>query len=182
MKILIVEDDIKLRNELQLFLNNNSYEVTCLEDFNDAIKSILNIHCDLILLDINLPILNGELICKELKKKIMTPIIMITSQNTEIDELLSLNYGADDFVAKPFNPQILLARINRLLVPNQIQLLKYQDSNIDLLTSTIKRNNQEIELSKNELKILCFLVKNIKKIVSRDDLMDYLWDSDEFID
>lgn len=181
-KILIIEDDEKLRNELKIFLNNNGYETNALTCFDDAINNILKSDCDLIILDINLPVLNGELICKELRKKITTPIIIITSQNTEIDELLSLNYGADDFVTKPFNTQILLARINRLLKTNTAQVLKYHDLSVDIMVSEISYHNNSVALSRNELMIITYLVKHQGAIVSRDDLMDYLWDTDTFVD
>ena len=181
-KILIVEDDEKLRNELKTFLINNGYEVDTLTEFNDTINSILNKQSDLILLDINLPYLNGEVIVKSLKQNVKTPVIIITSQNSDIDELLCLNYGADDFVSKPFNLQVLLARINRLLKEEVSDFLRYNDLEVNLLNSTMKYNNNVMELSKNELKILGFLIKNKGHIVSRDDLMDYMWNTNEFVD
>ena len=181
-KILIVEDDEKLRNELKTFLINNGYEVDTLTEFNDTINSILNKQTDLILLDINLPYLNGEVIVKSLKQNVKTPVIIITSQSSDIDELLCLNYGADDFVSKPFNLQVLLARINRLLKEEVSDFLRYNDLEVNLLNSTMKYNNNVMELSKNELKILGFLIKNKGHIVSRDDLMDYMWNTNEFVD
>ena len=181
-KILIVEDDEKLRNELKTFLINNDYEVETLNEFNDSINQIMNMPSDLILLDINLPYLNGEVIVKNLKQKLKTPVIIITSQNSDMDELLCLNYGADDFVAKPFNLQILLARINRLLKEDVCDILKYNDLEVNLLNSTMKYNNKVMELSKNEIKILGYLIKNKGHIVNRDELMDYMWNTNEFVD
>jgi DNA-binding response OmpR family regulator len=181
-KILIVEDDEKLRKELKTFLVNNGYEVNTLDEFNDSINKIMDIPSDLILLDINLPYLNGEVIVKSLKEKIKTPVIIITSQNSDIDELLCLNYGADDFVTKPFNLQVLLARINRLLKVDISDILKYNDLEVNLLNSTMKYDNKVMELSKNEIKILGYLIKNKGHIVNRDDLMDYMWDTNEFVD
>lgn len=181
--ILIVEDDIKLRNELSLFFINNGYQTTLIDDFSNTIESILNINSDLILLDINLPNINGEVILKNLRNKINTPIVIITSRNTEFDELLSINYGADDFITKPFNTQILLARIERLLKKNNYEeQIKYKDLIIDLSKSSIIKNDEIIDLSKNELKILTHLLNNKNRIVSRDDLMNYLWNTNEFID
>ena len=181
-KILIVEDDEKLRKELKTFLVNNGYEVNTLNEFNDSINKIMDIPSDLILLDINLPYLNGEVIVKSLKEKIKTPVIIITSQNSDIDELLCLNYGADDFVTKPFNLQVLLARINRLLKVDVSDILKYNDLEVNLLNSTMKYDNKVMELSKNEIKILGYLIKNKGHIVNRDDLMDYMWNTNEFVD
>ena len=113
-KILIVEDDEKLREELKIFLDRNGYKTIVLEKFDNSIEDILNINPDLVLLDINLPYFDGEYICKEIRKTSTVPIIMITSRDSEIDELLSLNYGADQYVTKPYNIQILLAKIKKI--------------------------------------------------------------------
>ena len=183
-KILIVEDEVKLRLELKTFINNNGYEVTTIDNFDNTIKSILNTECDLVILDINLPNVNGEYILKEIRKDSNIPIIIVTSRNTEIDELLSINYGADDFITKPYNKEILLARINRILNRNTLDELKikYKDIILDISKSIIIKDNINIDLTKNELKIFYYLLKNIGKIISRDELMDYLWDNNEFVD
>lgn len=114
-KILIVEDDEKLCDELKIFLNNNGYEARTLKKFDNTIHDILSINPDLLLLDINLPNNDGEFICKEIRKVSNLPIIMVTSRDNELDELISINYGADHYVTKPFNIQILLAKIASLL-------------------------------------------------------------------
>ena len=114
-KILIVEDDEKLRQELKIFLEKNGYEVLILEKFENAVQDIIEASADLILLDINLPYLDGEYICKEIRKANNTPIIMVTSRDSELDELISLNNGADQYVTKPYTIQILLAKISALL-------------------------------------------------------------------
>ncbi len=114
-KILIVEDDEKLCNELKIFLHNNGYEAQTLKKFDDTIQDILKMNPDLLLLDINLPNNDGEFICKEIRKVSNLPIIMVTSRDNELDELISINYGADHYVTKPFNIQILLAKIASLL-------------------------------------------------------------------
>ena len=182
-KILIIEDEEKLRNELKDFLSHNGYEVEIITNFDNVIDSTLNLNVDLILLDINLPIVSGEYICKELRKSISTPIIIVTSRNTEMDELISINYGADDFITKPYNSQILLARINRLINRNNFEdIISFNNIKINVSSSLLIRNDNKIDLSRNELKILVYLVKNKNKIVSRDELMDYLWEMDEFID
>lgn len=183
-KILIIEDEIKIREELKIFLENNGYLVEIISDFSDVINYINKIKIDLILLDINLPNINGQFICKELRKDNNTPIIMITSKNTELDELISLNYGADDYITKPFNLQILLARIERTLNRNRenSSIIEYKDFVLDISKSAIVKNNNIVDLSKNEFKILHYLLTNKGKIVSRDNLIDYLWDNNEFID
>ena len=186
-KILIVEDDEKLREELKIFLDRNGYKTIVLEKFDNSIEDILNINPDLVLLDINLPYFDGEFICKEIRKTSTVPIIMITSRDSEIDELLSLNYGADQYVTKPYNIQILLAKINGLLKrskntdANQ-NIIDCKDFILNISKSIIEKDNNKIELTKNEIKILHYLVQNRGKIVSREEIIDYLWDSQSFID
>ena len=184
-KILIIEDEIKLREELKKFLINNGYKIITIDSFENTLEELKNIDCDLILMDINLPNINGEFMCKEYRKFKNTPIIMVTSKNTEIDELLSINYGADDFITKPYNPQILLARIERLLKrvnEKDINIVEYQNIKLDISKSIIIKDNKQIELSKNELKIFHYLFKNRGTIISRDEIMNYLWDDGDFID
>ena len=184
MTILIVEDEEKIREELKIFLESNGYQVETVKEFQNLDTNIFKINCDLILLDINLPFINGEYLLKEIRKKSNLPIIMITSKNTELDELLSISLGADDFITKPFNPQILLARINRLLTRknNQSETIKYKNALIDVSKSLIETEHNKENLTRNELKILTYLLENKGTIVSRDDLINYLWDSDEYID
>ena len=184
MTILIVEDEEKLREELKIFLESNGYQVETVKEFQNLDTNIFKINCDLILLDINLPFINGEYLLKEIRKKRNLPIIMITRKNTELDELLSISLGADDFITKPFNPQILLARINRLLTRknNQSETIKYKNALIDVSKSLIETEHNKENLTRNELKILTYLLENKGTIVSRDDLINYLWDSDEYID
>ena len=114
-KILIVEDDEKLRDELEIFLKNNGYKAESLKSFKNTLNDILEIKPDLLLLDINLPGADGEFLCKEIRKKSNMPIIIVTSRDNEIDELLSINNGADHYITKPFNIHILLAKISSLL-------------------------------------------------------------------
>ncbi|MDO4282963.1 MAG: response regulator transcription factor [Clostridia bacterium] len=186
-KILIVEDDEKLRNELEIFLMKNGYEVGSLSKFDNTVKDILKISPSLILLDINLPFLDGEFVLKEIRKVSDVPIIMVTSRENEIDELLSLNYGADDYVTKPFNIQILLAKIATVLKrvnKGDISYNKIDCGNftLNISKSVIEKDDKVIDLTKNELKILHFLVQKRGHIVSRDEIMEYLWDSSNFID
>lgn len=181
-KILIVDDEEKLRNELKYFLENNGYEVILITDFNDTLNEIVASKADLILLDIGLPYLDGETICKNLRKKITTPIIMVTSKNTPLDEIISINYGADDFITKPYNTGVLLARIDRLLKRVSNSTIIYYDLTIDFEAGHITKGNMTEELTRNENKILKYLLTYRGKIVDRNDLMDYLWNDNEFID
>ena len=185
MKIYIVEDDIVLRQELIKLLNSYGYECIFSDDFKNIVDLIIKSNPDLILLDINLPYFNGHYICKELRKFINTPIIVVTSLNNDIEELTSINLGADDFITKPYNPQILLARISSILRRvNNVNTEKICYNGLDLILSksiAIYKNNQ-IELTKNELKILNILIYNANNIVPRDNIMNELWQSDTFID
>lgn len=171
-KILIVEDDEKLRRELEIFLNNNGYQAQTLDTFEHTIQDILEQHPDLLLLDINLPNADGEYICKEIRKISSLPIIIITSCDNELDELLSINYGADHYITKPFNIQILLAKIGSLL--RRISMKGESQEKIDckefvfnISRSTIEKEGKELELTKNEFKILKYLVKNREKNSSK---------------
>lgn len=186
-KILIVEDDEKLRDELEIFLNKNGYRAESLKNFTNTIEDILKINPDLVLLDINLPIYDGQYICKEIRKKSEMQVIMVTSRDSELDELISLNYGADWYITKPFNTQILLAKINSLLrranMSGEVNdKIDAKDFILDTSKSMIQKGEKNVELTKNEYKILKYLVANREKIVSREDIMECLWESESFID
>lgn len=186
-KILIVEDDEKLRNELKIFLEKNGYKVEVLGNFKNTIQDILNIKPDIVLLDINLPNVDGQYVCKEIRKTSNMGIIIVTSRDSEIDELLSINYGADHYITKPYNIQILLAKIASLLrrtnASGEISdKIDAKDFIINTSNSTIEKQGKIIELTKNEYKILKYLVQNREKIVSREEIMDCLWETESFID
>jgi len=186
-KILIVEDDKKLREELKIFLNNSGYEAYVLESFSNTINDIIDINPDLLLLDINLPNIDGQYICKELRKVSDISIIIITSRDSELDELISLNYGADYYVTKPFNIRILLAKIEALLRRSKRNEYSQDKINcgefiLNMSKSLIEKEGKFIELTKNEFRILKLLCQNREKIVSRDNIIEYLWDNESFID
>ena len=186
-KILIVEDDEKLRHELKVFLDKNGFDAIEFDKFENPVENILNENADLILLDINLPFSDGKFILSEIRKVSDVPIMMITSMNNDIDELISLNYGADHYVTKPFNIQILLAKITGLLKRSNNSNINLEKINcgkfiLNISQSMIEKDDKKVELTKNELRILHFLVKNRNKIVSREDIMEYLWESESFID
>ena len=186
-KILIIEDDEKLRNELETFLNKNGFVATSLKKFDNAVEDILNEKADLLLLDINLPYTDGEFICKEVRKISNVPIIMVTSRDNEMDELLSLNYGADQYVTKPYNIQILLAKIVGLLKRNQNagnnpDKIDCGEFVLNTAGRIIEKEDNKVELTKNEYKILEYLVLYRQQLISWDEIMDYLWESEEFVD
>lgn len=186
-KIMIIEDDITIREELKIFLNRYGYEISAPDEFQNIIDLIKGEAPNLILLDINLPIFDGYYICREIRKFSDVPIIIVTSRDSDVDELMSMNLGADDFVTKPYNTQILLARIESILKraykSSVVQdVLEYKEMKLNLSNGTVTYDSQTIEITKNELKILSYLIKNKGKIVSREKLMNYLWDCEMFID
>lgn len=176
-RILIIEDDEKLREELKIFLNKNGYEATTLTTFDNTINDILKINPDLILLDINLPNTDGEYICKEIRKKSNMPIIIVTSRDNEIDELLSINNGADHYITKPFNIQILLAKIGSLLRRTNMQgetndKIDVKDFILNTSNNTIEKGGKVIELTKNEYKILKYLDTKQKKKLYQEKILN----------
>ncbi len=185
-KIVIIEDTEMIREELKTFLSRYGYETVAPASFETVIEDTLKEKPDLILLDINLPVMDGYYICREIRKTSDIPIIVVTSRNNEMDELMSMNLGADDFVTKPFNTQILLARIETVLRRVSGSKLRdkvfYHELELNLSNGSATFNGTTAELTKNELKILSCLIKNKGKIVSRDDLMDFMWNSDAFVD
>ena len=186
MKIYIIEDDKVLRTELMKLLNSYGYECAYSDDWQNIIQLALQESPDLILLAINLPIFDGFHICREIRKQSEVPIIVVTSRSTDMDELMSMNLGADDFVTKPYNTQILIARIAALLkrsvAATALQSTEYKGVTFQQAKGIITFEGNSAELTKNEMKILSVLLKNTGKIVSRDELMNELWQSDEFVD
>lgn len=186
-KIMIVEDDETISNELKELLLNSGYEAVILQDFNDSLGEILRESPDLLLLDINIPYMNGELLLQKLRKVSNIPIIMVTSKNSETDEALSISYGADDYITKPYNPNILLLRIGAVLkriganYGANLNELYYKDLMFDTQKGVIKKDKMEIVLTKNEMIIFSYLLSHQNKIVTRDELMTTLWDNTEFV-
>lgn len=186
-KIVIVEDSESIREELKTYLERYGYEVKAPDSFENIVEYLDKSNADLILLDINLPLYDGYYICREVRKKSEVPIIVVTSRDSQVDELMSINLGADDFITKPYNTEILLARVSTILKRsygknNNEEILSYGDLKLNLANGSISYNSKSIELTKNELKILAYLIKHRGKIVSRDTLMDALWQSDLFLD
>lgn len=186
-KIIIIEDDEVIRDELQSFLQRYGYEVKAPLDMDNIINYIESENAELILLDINLPMYDGYYICREIRKTSEVPIIIVTSRDSEVDELMSMNLGADDFITKPYNTEILLARITNILKRTYgniktSSILSYRDFNLNLSNATIIYKDNSLELTKNEVKILSFLINNKGNIVKRDSLMECLWKADFFVD
>lgn len=184
MRILIIEDDLEQQRELKQLLNSSSYEVVIAKDFSNLLEEVMEVMPNLILLDINLPMISGEVFLRELRRTTDVPVIMLTSKNNEADEVLSMSYGADDYITKPYNPTILLLRIEAILKRMQqtSDFLVVDDMHIFPDRGLIQCKNEEILLTKNEMLILKLLVQNRGRIVSREEIMDDLWNSYEFVD
>ncbi len=183
MKILIIEDEKALRDELSVLLKNSGYDTDCVTDFTDTAVYMKKSDADLILLDINLPNVNGETLLQDFRRESTTPVIMLTSRTSEIDEVLSMSYGADDFVTKPYNPTILLLRISAVLkrTSKNVSSQMYHDAKVSTVKGSLIRGDTEQILTKNEMIIFQLMLDRLGEIVTRDELMTALWDNDEFI-
>lgn len=184
MRILIVEDDLEQQKELKRLLTSSGYEAILATDFSCLLEEVRNVKPQLILMDIHLPFISGEVFLKELRKEADIPVIMVTSKNNEADEVLSMSYGADDYITKPYNPTILLLRIEAILkrLQKTSDFFLLEEMHIFPDRGLIKCREMEILLTKNEMLILKILVQNRGKIVSREEIMDDLWNSYEFVD
>lgn len=182
-RIMIIEDDVPIREELIQLLKNSGYETIALTDLSDPVSAILSSGADLLLLDITLPGLNGEMILRDIRKSSDIPVIMVTSRTAELDEVLSMSYGADDYITKPYNPTILLLRISAVLKRSSgaSHLISYRGLNIDTAKGCLSGGGKELFLTKNEMIIFRTLLDSQGKIVPRDQLMTALWDNEEYI-
>lgn len=186
-KIMVIEDEANIRVELKTILENALYNVVLIDKFENVVNQILGENPDIILLDVNLPNKSGLDICMDLRKTSDIPIIFVTSKNTSMDELNCITLGGDDYISKPYNPPILLARISSILkrtkkITENKNVLTHKGVTLDVLNATVKYNDDYIELSKTEMKILYYLFLNKDKIVDRISLVEYLWDNQSFID
>lgn len=185
-KIAIVEDDPVISGQLADFLMKNGYECSGVTDYANCVEQILAAGADMVLLDLTLPGADGTAILKKVRQNSEVPIIIVTSKNTEMDEVICMSYGADDFIAKPYNPAILLLHIEavfkRLAHPAEQTVLTCGCLRLDKERGTLYIGEEEVDLTKNEMKILIYLMKHQGKIVAREELISYLWDTEEFVD
>ena len=186
-KILVVEDDHQIQQELVLLLQRNGFEAQALTSFEYVPQQIIAAHPDLVLLDLNLPGIDGQQICREVRQLSNVPIIVVTSRNTDLDELMVLSLGADDFIAKPYNTQILLMHITSVLRRANSDVttgtkLSHAGVTLDSSSCKVSANQKSVELTKNELRILSLLMQNAGTVVSRQRIQEELWQSDEFVD
>lgn len=183
-KIMIIEDEAALAQELALLLAQAGYQAYIVQDFAHLLLEIESQLPDLLLLDIQLPGVNGHQLLQEIRKKYQFPIIMVTSRANEMDEVLAMSYGADNYITKPYNPTALLLHIAAMfkrMQPQSTNLIQYHGLQIDLNKWTITKEGQTTHLTKNEQLIFQMLWQHRGKIVTREMLMTELWNNDEFI-
>ena len=186
-RIYVIEDDEAVRGELATLLRRAGHEPVCAQRFDRLTADTLDAAPDVVLLALGLPGTDGQYVCRELRQSSSVPIMVVTSRATDLDELMSMSLGADDFVTKPYNGQILLARIDALLrrvkgVDQVGRVIEYRGLALDLARSTASFEGRTVELTKNELRILSLLMRRKGEIVSREEIMVELWNSDAFID
>ena len=186
LKIVIVEDDPIIREELALLLENEGYQAVAVTDFNNISQQIREAAPDLILLDLGLPGRDGISLCAEIRKTSRTPIIFVTSRDSAADELRALSLGGDDYITKPYNIPVLLARIRAVLRraggTAEPDVLEAGELALHLARGTAAAGDKSVELTRNELKILAYLMGHTGQVVSRADLIEALWDSQIYID
>ena len=184
--IYVVEDDTAIRGELVQALERNGFEVAWCETFDRVVEDVQERDPDLVLLDLTLPGTDGQFICRELRAVSEVPIVVLTSRTTEIDEVMSMTMGADDFIPKPYSARVLVARIQALLRriagAEAKSVLEHNGVRLDLARSIASGAAGQVELTKNEMRILGLLMSRAGTIVSREEIMRDLWDSDAFVD
>ncbi|MDO4556358.1 MAG: response regulator transcription factor [Lachnospiraceae bacterium] len=185
-KLFIVEDEEKIRQELADLLTKNGYSCILTKDFENVVEQIMEAGPDLVLLDLNLPFYDGMYLCRKLREKSDVPIIVVTSSNSDMDELMSMNSGADDFITKPYNVHILLAHISAVLSrvygKTTSCIFAHKGLSLDVMKSKASYQGKEIDLTKNEMGILRVLMEQAGNIVPRNELIRYLWEMEEFVE
>lgn len=186
-KILIVEDDFTIADSISTHLDKWGFQTKCAEDFRNITDIFTAYAPDLVLMDINLPFYNGFHWCSEIRRLSTTPIIFISSISDNMNIVMAMNMGGDEYIEKPFDINVLTAKIQALLrrtyaLPRQRNILSYRELALNLNNTTLTCNNQDISLTKNEYMILQLLMEKHGTVVSRDELMEKLWGNEEFID
>jgi len=187
IKVYVVEDDDVILKALKKFLQNWSYEVHVADDFSSVYEKFLKVNPDLVLLDVSLPFFNGYYWCEQIRKSSNVPIIFISSADENLNKIMAMNMGADDYITKPFDLELLLAKIKAILrrtfeYSESTNNISYKDVIIDRDRMLLKFANEEISLSKNEYLILEMMFEYPEKVFRREEFMDKIWQTDEFID
>lgn len=186
-KILIIEDDLTIARTLKEHLEKWDYEVTLVTDFRNITEQVIRLDPQLVLLDVMLPYFNGFYWCSEIRKISKVPVMFISSASDNMNIVMAMNMGGDDFIPKPFDLNVLTAKVGALLrrtysFQGQVNVIEHQGVVLCLSDTTLSYQNQKIELTKNDYKILQLLMENLGRVVSREEIMQRLWENDQFID
>jgi DNA-binding response OmpR family regulator len=185
---MIIEDEEKIRELITASLKKWGFEVCSVEDFSNVVREFVSYSPSLVLMDINLPVFDGFHWCSQIRNISKVPVLFLSSRNTNMDIVMAVNMGGDDYITKPFSMEVLIAKINAVLR----RTYSYSDASIDVINcngvllsikdNTLHYENKSTELTKNEFKILYVLMKNHERIVSRENIMQELWEDESFID
>jgi len=188
-KIFLIEDDDKLNNHIKEYLEKYDYDVFTVDDFKNIENQFMSINPDIVLLDINLPYYDGFYFCRAIRKISKAPIIITSARNTDTEQVMGIELGADDYIVKPFSLQILLAKIKACLRRTYGEYIDEKSTRININGLIIDENkfmvsfnDKETELSKNEFRLLKKLLENINIVVKREELLEVLWDDSAFVD
>lgn len=187
IKIMIIEDDFNLRVQLSEVLKGYGYQVSFITDFKNTLDTVKKEKPDLVILDINLPYFDGYYYCKMIRKESNIPIIVTSARNSESDQILSMELGCDDYITKPFSIPIFVSKINALVRRiygkyTQKESLEYNGLSLNENDLTLSFKNIKVELSKNEYKIMKLFIQNPEKLITRDILLEAIWDDKLFVD
>lgn len=186
-KIMIIEDDLTIAQIIKDHLEKWDYQVNLVTDFRNITDQFLRIDPQLVLLDVMLPYFNGFHWCGEIRKISKVPVMFISSADDNMNIVMAMNMGGDDFIAKPFDLNVLTAKVGALLrrtysFQGQVNVIEHKGVVLNLSDTTLTYQNQKIELTKNDYKILQLLMENLGRVVSREEIMQRLWENDQFID
>lgn len=186
-RLLIVEDDKGIADAIKVQAEMWDLTVHCIQDFHNIMPEFASFDPHIVLLDIGLPFFNGYHWCSEIRKVSKVPILFISSASDNMNMVMAMNMGADDFIAKPFDQSVLIAKIQAMLrrtydFASSISVIEHRGALLNLDDSTLTYNGEKISLSKNEFRILHVLMENKGRVVSREKLIEMLWETDTFID
>lgn len=186
-QLLIIEDDLGIAQAIQIQAERWGLQVHCVQDFRNVMQEFAAVAPHLVLMDISLPFFNGYHWCSEIRKVSKVPIIFISSASDNMNMVMAMNMGADDFIAKPFDQSVLMAKIQALLrrtydFSAAMPVLEHHGALLNMGDHTLRYNGEKISLSKNEFEILHILMENKGSVVSRETLMEALWATDSFVD
>ena len=186
-RILIVEDDEVIARSIQKLMGDWGWEACCVEDFSRVLDTFASYNPHLVILDIALPACNGFYWCMEIRKISRVPVVFLSSASDNMNIVIAMNMGGDDFIAKPFDRNVLAAKIQAILrrtydFAANTELIAHKGAVLNTADATLTYEGQRIDLTKNDYKILKMLLENKGKTVSRDALMTRLWETDCFVD